>query len=357
MSATSDRQSLLPPLWVLTLLSAGLAFWLAFRLKEILVLVVVGYCISYAIEPAVSWLNKKGISRKWAVGMVALTAVILLLILALIALPPLVREATELAENFPNYVETVKEKLKPLLGTIIEDESSPLYEVAHSPLNALQGIGKDILPKVTAGASSVLLKGYSVTLTIVNLALLPFIVFYLSSDFPAIGRGFVQLFPPDKREKVKAILREIDGYTSAFVRGQIVVCSVLFVLFATGLGLLGLELWFVVAFVAGFGNLIPYVGSLIGIILASIMAIVTFGDFSHVLMVWGIFAAVQFVEGSVITPKIIGNSVGLSPLAVILAIVAGGSLFGLLGIFLAVPGAAVIKVLARHTYSWVLSYS
>jgi predicted PurR-regulated permease PerM len=87
------------------------------------------------------------------------------------------------------------------------------------------------------------------------------------------------------------------------------------------------------------------------------MAVVTFGVFTHVLMVWGLFAVVQFMEGTFITPKIMGESVGLSPLAVILAIVAGGSLFGLLGIFLAVPGAAVCKVLAKHTYRWVLSHT
>jgi predicted PurR-regulated permease PerM len=158
-----------------------------------------------------------------------------------------------------------------------------------------------------------------------------------------------------RRQKVETILAQIDGYVAAFVRGQFLVGACMAFLYAVALWWLGIELWFLVAVIAGFGNLIPYLGTLIGIILGSLMALVTFGDISHLLWLWGIFGLVQFVEGSLLTPKIIGDSVGLSPLVVILSIVAAGSLFGLLGIFLAIPGAAVVRVLLSHSHRWILT--
>jgi predicted PurR-regulated permease PerM len=153
---------------------------------------------------------------------------------------------------------------------------------------------------------------------------------------------------------VGEIFKEIDGYVSSFVRGQIIVCAVLFVLYTIGLGILGVDLWLLLAAISGFGNIIPYAGFLVGIVLSSLLTLVTFGDLVHLLWLWGIYAVVQFLEGTFITPRILGESVGLSPLMVILALFAGGQLFGLLGIFLAVPAAAVLKVLGKHSYGWVM---
>ena len=332
--------------------------WLAYSLKEIVVLLVVGYCISYAIEPIVSYFERKHeVPRPRGVMLVAVIGIIIFLLLLITALPPLIREGRSLAENLPQYTETVRGKLEPLIERVVSDKDGPLYEIAKSPLNLLKAVGQNLLPRFFSGLATVLLGGYSVTLTLINLALLPFIVFYLSVDFPRMRMAFLKLFPYSRRGRVGEVLDEIDGYTSSFVRGQVLVCTVLFGLYAVGLWLLGVELWFLLAFIAGYGNIIPYLGFLVGIALSTIMTIVTFGSFTQVLIVWGLFGLVQFLEGSFITPKIIGSSVGLSPLAVILAIVAGGTLFGLIGIFLAVPGAAVLKVLLRHLYDWALRNS
>ncbi|MBN8550702.1 MAG: AI-2E family transporter, partial [Deltaproteobacteria bacterium] len=165
----------------------------------------------------------------------------------------------------------------------------------------------------------------------------------------------LSLFPSSRRRRVAEVAREIDGHISAFVRGQLTVGTILFVLYLIGLGIVGVELWFLLAVIAGFGAIIPYMGFLAGIVLSSIMALATFGDVSHLIQVWGVFFVVQFLEGTFITPKVVGDKVGLSPLVVILAIVAGGQLFGLLGVFLAVPGAAVARVLLRHLHLWLVS--
>jgi predicted PurR-regulated permease PerM len=149
---------------------------------------------------------------------------------------------------------------------------------------------------------------------------------------------------------VRDIALEIDSYVSAFVRGQFMIGTILFLLYGAGLWFVGVELWLLLALIAGFGNIVPYLGFLAGIVLSTLMALVTFGDFAHVVQVWVVFAIVQGLEGTVITPRILGEKVGLSPLAVILALVVGGQLFGLLGVFLAVPAAAALRVLGGYLH-------
>ncbi len=160
--------------------------------------------------------------------------------------------------------------------------------------------------------------------------------------------------PLTRRNKFLAICSEVDGYISAFVRGQAIVCSLLFVLYAVGLWLVGVDLWLLLAALSGFGNIIPYAGFMVGIVLSSLMALVTFGDLAHLIWVWVVYGVVQVLEGTFITPKVVGDSVGLSPLTVILALFAGGQLCGLLGVFLAIPAAAVLRVLGRFSYDWVI---
>jgi predicted PurR-regulated permease PerM len=349
---SKNNNSLLPPLWILTIVMIVALIWLLVTLKEIVTLLIVGFVISYVIEPLIEKLEKLKIPRVFAFFIVLISFLVIISVLALTTWPTLSREASNLITNLPNYVETAKERLTVLLSNFGAD--SPIHTLLSKPLESLKEFGQNIVPKILEGLKSVLLGGYSATLAILNLALLPFIVYYLSVSFPSLDDDFLALVPKPNRSKARQILTEIDSYVSAFVRGQLLVCTVLFFLYSIGLGVLGVELWLVLAVIAGFGNLIPYLGTVLGIVLASIMAIVTFGDFWHVLYTWIVFAIVQFLEGTIITPRIIGDSLGLSPLTVILSLVAGGTLFGLLGIFLAVPVAAILKVLLKHGRLWLV---
>lgn len=355
MNKPLSRDSFLPPLWVLTVLSIWGLFWLASSLREIVVLLVVGYCLAYIIDPILEYLEKKKISRAVGVFVIMALFLIFVLLVFITALPIFFREYDELSKNFPHYLKISKEKFSPLIEKIqhlFPREQSELSPTANVEL--LPQIPSGALQTVFSGVLSALLSGYSITLTLLNLTLLPFIVFYLSIDFQSLHSNILRLFPKKIRKQVSSVALEIDHYVSAFVRGQLMVCTTLFVLYALGLYLVGIDLWFLMAVLAGFGNIIPYFGFLSGILLSSIMALVTFGDFAHMIQVWVVFAVVQFLEGFVITPKIIGDKVGLSPLIIILAIFAGGQIFGLLGIFLAIPGAAVIRVFFRHLHDWVL---
>ena len=355
------KESFLPPLWVLSSVAVIGLIWLAVRLKELVVLLVIGYFIAYAIDPILSKLERKGVSRGLGFSIVCATLVGLLVLLGVTAVPTIIDEFHKLTQNLSHYLQIGREKLGPYWDKITAALPIPAQEeqdltdtLARLP-QMLSEVNGDAVKKVLAAVGGTLLQGYNRALALVNIALLPFIVYYLAMDLPRIHSCVVGLVPLTRRSKFVAIFKEIDTYVSAFVRGQAIVCSILFVLYAIGLGLVGVDLWLLLAAISGFGNIIPYVGFLTGIILSSLMALVTFGDVSHLLWVWGVYAIVQALEGTFITPRIMGESVGLSPLVIILALFAGGQLFGLLGIFLAVPAAATLRVLARTSYQWVLA--
>lgn len=355
----SAHERLLPPLWVLTLLAAVILLWLMYQLKEIMVLLVVGYCVAYLLDPLLARLERRGIARPYGMIVVGVGLVLIVAVLALTAVPTIATQIEQLSESLPSYITRLRQQLQPWL----DEMSRALQKTgAADPGGSAFDLGSLVthvdsatLKPFLAGLAGALLQGYSITLTLVNLFLLPFIVYYLAVDFRPLHRTLLHLLPRRQRLRIRSLVLEMDTYVSAFVLGQLTVGAILFALYAVGLGFVGIELWFLVAVIAGFGNFIPYFGFLCGIVLATLMAAITFGDFMHVLQVWAVFAVVQFLEGIVITPRIVGGKVGLSPLMVILAIFAGGKLFGLLGIFLAVPMAAVLKVLMRHLHEWIIN--
>jgi predicted PurR-regulated permease PerM len=329
------------------------------ELRELVVLLVVGYFVAYAIDPLLRYFERRGLSRPWGFALVCAALLTVSVICGVTAVPALIDEFSKLSENLNGYLQASREKIGPAVDRIKDLLPEAIRarvdaeDLRGSVLALLSGVSGDTLKNIGRTVLSTLLQGYSQALTVLNILLLPFIVFYIAVDLPRI-HGFVRnLFPVTKRTKVAEIFGEIDGYVSSFVRSQVIICSVLFVLYAVGLGLVGVDLWLLLAAVAGFGNMVPYLGTALGIFLSVIMALVTFGDLAHVGLVLAVFGVVQFLEGMVITPRIMGGSIGLSPLIIILSLFAGGQLFGLLGIFLAIPAAAALRVLGRNLFQWV----
>lgn len=355
---TKQRESFLPPRWILTVAVAAGLVWLVAQLKELVVLLVVGYFLAYAIDPILRWLESKGLSRSVGFAVVTVAFVGVLALAGATAIPTILDEFAKLSANLNQYLDTSRDKLFPFLERMksylpesIQGQVD-LDDLKGSIMSLASSISGDTLKNVGRTVGQTLMSGYSQALTLLNVLLLPFIVFYIAVDLPVIHDFFRNAFPLTKRSKVDTICREIDGYVSSFVRGQIIVCTILFVLYALGLGLVGVDLWLLLAAIAGFGNMVPYVGTALGIFLSSIMAVVTFGDVAHVGWVLAVFGVVQFLEGMIITPRIMGESIGLSPLVIILSLFAGGQLFGLLGVFLAIPAAATLRVLVRHSFNW-----
>ncbi len=364
MTPKKTTHQLLPPLWVVFWFLLFLAGWILWNLKELVVFLLMGYSIAYVIEPLVQRLEKKGLSRAVSFCVIFVVVGCFFVVLGLTAAPVLYREFARLSENFASYLDLAKERLAPMLksfqGSAALQNQLDVTKLSTKNLSGLgdvSSVAGPVITNILQGLGTALLGGYSITLAIVNFFLLPFIAFYLSVDFQQIHAKTILLFPRSVRKKIREIVGEIDINVSAYIRGQLLVCIVLFFMYLAGLLVIGVELALVLAFIAGFGNMIPYFGFLAGIILSAIMALVTFGDLSSLLLVLLLFVVVQCLEGTVITPKIVGNQVGLSPLSIILALFAGGQLFGLLGIFLAVPFAAALKVLLRELHAWLVRAS
>lgn len=362
MNTPRRYQELLPPLWIITLISLAFVAWFAVQIKEILVLLVLGYSIAYVMEPAVSYFENKTVFKFKLGRPVSFFLIIALLclsasVLIVTAIPTIAREYERLATQLPEYVAQAQTKLSPLITQaeqLLPQKFRP-KELMQSPSQLIQYVSFESVKKFLGAVVSTFLGGYSLTLTLINLLLLPFIVFYLSMDFPLLHRRILLLFPRNLRLPVLKIANEIDRDVSAFVKAQLLVATILFVLYICGFWVIGIELALLLAVISGFGNIIPYIGTLTGVVLSSIIALVMFGDWSHLLQVWTVYLVVQLLGDNFITPRIMGQNVGLSPLVVLLALVISGQLFGLLGLLLAIPMTAVAKVLLKNLHVWMIS--
>ena len=176
----------------------------------------------------------------------------------------------------------------------------------------------------------------------------PIVTFYMLRDWDTFVRKFEGLLPKKSKKGIMESMKEINVIIAGFIRGQLSVCLILGLYYSIGLKLVGLELGLLVGFIAGVISFIPYVGSITGFVLGIILAFAQFGDVTHVMYVVAVFLSGQFLEGNFLTPKLVGDSVGLHPVWVMFALLAGGVLLGFLGLMLAVPVAAIIGVLVRN---------
>jgi predicted PurR-regulated permease PerM len=362
--ATSDY---FPPRWVSTFIVAVFAGWVLYSLREMVVLLVCGYAIAYSINPLLVRLEAHGIRRSLGVFVVGFVALLIVLFLMLTILPSLLFQASSLLQKLPEYSKVAQHKL-----VIIVDEIDTIvdsYMGASTSPDAIKShfvkdwvvnfdfssiLSGNVISSFSWGLLDALLKGYSLTLTIMNLLLLPFIVYYLALDLKRVHYSVLVWIPKQARRKVRTIAHKIDRTISAFLKGQVTVALILSVLYVSGLGILGIEQWFALGVISGLGSVVPYLGGIVGVTLSTVMALATFGTVKSLLLVWGLYLAVQALEGTLITPRIVGDQVGLSPLLVILALFAGASLFGVLGVLFAIPVAASLRVLTlevrKHSF-------
>lgn len=356
MSKTSQKESIIPPLWILTLLGVYGLWWLVSTLREIVMLLTIGYIVAFNLDPVLDWLERKKVRRSIGFLVVFSLLTLFIALVVLTAIPPFVEDLNQFIDNFPSYSVTVRTRLLEWLQWASVHIPGGLHlEELEGRFTTLPEIHGDTIRKILGGFFAFLLEGYSITLTVINLALLPFIVYYLAMDIDEFHSWVLNAIPKKSRKIWQNIFREINYYVRAFYGGQTIVCTLLFLLYSIGFWIIGLKQWFFLGVVAGYGNLIPYFGTIMGLVLSTTLSLVTYGTFESVLCTWAVFAVVQFLEGMVITPKIVGDKVGLSPLLIILSIVIGGKLFGILGIFLAVPGAASLRVLMQYGYQWLLN--
>ncbi|MCB0324384.1 MAG: AI-2E family transporter [Bdellovibrionales bacterium] len=335
---------------------ALLFFLLVAQVKEVASLLLASYGLALLLDPVVTRFEERGVSRTVAILGIGGVLFAFGLLLLVLLVPAVVGEYQQLIVNLPDYVRSAAEKSSVFAERWLGVEPpESLDQVADEARQYVAAIGVEQLKAAGAALGKTALQGYSLALTVFNLLLLPFFVFYLTRDLRAFHRTLGSFLDTETQTRISTIGKEILTHVYAFFKGQLTVSIILAVLYIIGFALADLPWAFAVGTLTGLLNIVPYLGVAIGFLLATLLTLVSEPSLSHFAFVYGVFIAVQIVEGNFLTPKIVGESVGIHPLGVMVALIIGGDLFGLLGMILAIPAAAAIRVLFNHSLAAVES--
>ncbi len=325
--------------WVGVLVVLAIALWLV---REILLPFVLGMAIGYLLDPLVERLERRGVSRAPAAAVMVVTAYAIGIAGIVVLAPLLVRQSIDLASNLPAYTRTAYDALSPLLHRVLA--TSGYAHAGDLAATAAQRV-TDVLGPL---ATRILGGGLAVVNVLFLLAITPIVAFYLLRDWPKLVAEIDGWLPRDHADTIRAQARAIDAVLAGFARGTAIVCATLAVYYAIALTLVGLESGLAIGLVAGAVSFVPYLGTLGGATAAVAVAAFQFWpQWERVAVVSGIFVVGQLLNDYVLTPNLVGDKVGLHPLWVLFALLAGGALLGFVGVVIAVPVAAVIGVLAR----------
>ncbi|QEX23135.1 AI-2E family transporter [Hypericibacter adhaerens] len=313
-------------------------------LRSVLLPFVAGMAIAYFLDPLCDRIEKMGCSRTWATTIVTALFLLAVIALAAVLLPPLEAQIVDFFGQLPSYIQAVNAKLGPLVKALrshLPASAAPSISDVTSYIGRIAGWGADTLGSVLSG-------GFALANLISLIFITPIVTFYLLRDWDKITMKIDLWLPRDHAEEIRGQLREIDRTLAGFARGQATVCLCLAFYYGVGLSLIGLDFGLVLGLIAGVLSFIPFVGSLTALFGSIALALAQFGNWQGVAMVVGLCAVGQVIEGNFLTPKLVGDRVRLHPVWVIFALLAGGALFGFVGLLLAVPVAAVGGVLARY---------
>lgn len=334
--------------WVwlgVVLLCATLLYWL----NPILSPFLVGILLAYLADPLVDRVERAGLSRTWGVVLVFTLFTLLLTLLLLVLVPMLARQLVRLYEVAPQMLDWLQHDALPWVQTRLGlAEGFWKFDKIKAAISAHMGQTTDIVGVILSQATA---SGLALLGWLANLVLIPVVSFYLLRDWDLMMAKIRSLLPRQREARVVALAGECHEVLGAFVRGQLLVMLALGVIYASGLMLVGLELGLLIGLLAGLAAIVPYMGFIIGIGAAMIAGLFQFGGDPYPLLgIAAVFMVGQALEGMVLTPLLVGDRIGLHPVAVIFAILAGGELFGFTGVLLALPVAAVIMVLLRHVH-------
>ncbi|MSQ55880.1 MAG: AI-2E family transporter [Betaproteobacteria bacterium] len=342
---TAVRRADLKKWWWLAL---GLAFLvLLYFLSSILTPFLLAGILAYICNPLVGWLERQGTGRTLASVIAMLLLFGLLAALAVIVLPLFYKEFKLLAERLPGYLEHFNTEVVPWFGrhfgVDIQLDADTMRQYIAESLQGTEGLGMKVLQSLKIGGLTLI--GF-----LVNVLLIPVVLFYLMRDWNGFLAKLDGLIPRRWHAKAREIAAETDAVLAEFLRGQIAVIIVMSAFYSLGLWLTGLEFFLPIGIITGILVFVPYVGALTGLALATLAALMQFGATAGLVWVLVVYAAGQALEGMVVTPWLVGQRIGLHPVAVIFAILAFGQLFGFFGVLLALPASAALLVALRHLH-------
>lgn len=336
--------------WLITVLIAG---GLVYLLAPVLTPFVTAALLAYLADPLVDRMERwrvKGyaLGRTGAVVVVFMALILTLVLVLLWLVPMLERQVGRLINELPRYFQWFQETALPWVSERLGLET-PTLDGGHvaTLLGEHWKTAGGFAANVLAGVSK---SGMTVVNWLLNLVLIPVVTFYLLRDWDVLVAQVDRLIPRPNAPVVRRLARESDDVLGAFLRGQMLVMLTLATIYSIGLWIVGINLALLIGLIAGLISFVPYLGAIVGVGMAVIATLVQFGEFWPLVGVGIVFAIGQTVEGFVLQPLLLGDRIGLHPVAVIFAVMAGGQLFGFLGVLLALPIAAVLVVVLRHLH-------
>ncbi|WP_373885719.1 AI-2E family transporter [Snodgrassella alvi] len=344
----SKKHSNITP-WIIGGLVLLVTIGLFIGLKPILMPFAAAGVLAYILNPLVEKLHRLKISRSVAAMLVMLLGLSVIVILLLIVIPMLINLIDNIYAKLPDFLNWVHYKLVPWLNQTFHIRirwdmdyiSRYVAQWIQTHNASIKDAASKVLPMVWQ-------HGSGMVEWITNLLLLPFLLYYFLLDWNRWTSGIRHLIPRRALPTYNRIATNMDTVLGAFLRGELLVMVIMGMVYGLGLALVGLESGFAIGMVAGLLVFVPYLGAFTGLLLATLAALLQFDGWTGLLMVWGVFAVGQFLESFFITPKIVGDRIGLSPFWVIFSLMAFGQLLGFVGMLLALPLAAVCLVLIQE---------
>jgi predicted PurR-regulated permease PerM len=330
-------------LLVVASLLIGALVWV---LSPILAPFLAAAILAYIFDPLVDRMEQRGLSRSIATVIAVLLLALAVVLLLVIVLPLFYKEVAQLTQLIPGFVEQLKNTVVPWinakLSTTITLDASSFRSFMQENISDASGIAKRVFATVGSG-------GLAVVAVLINISLVPIVLFYLLRDWDQLVARIDDLVPRRYHQTVTSIASEVDAVLSEFLRGQLTVMLIMATFYVVGLWAVGLKFALPVGLITGILVFVPYLGVALGLVLGTVAAVMQFDSIlTGLALVWGVFAVGQVVESLFVTPKFVGERIGLHPVAVIFALMAFGQLFGFFGVLLALPASAAILVWLRH---------
>lgn len=335
---TAERQL---RFWLVSLIVFLIGLYL---LRDVLLPFVAGMAVAYLLDPLCDRLEGWGLSRTLATTIITVVFLVLVVLVVLLLVPLFAGQVTRLVGLLPEVFESLRGFLAEALATI---EARVDAELLTKLRDALAGSASRMVTWFTGALRGLIGGGMALVNLLSLIVITPVVAFYLLRDWDAIVARIDSWLPRQHQAEIRRQARAVDETLAGFVRGQGMVCLVLGIFYAIGLSLAGLDYGLVVGLSAGILSFIPFVGSIVGLLLSVGLALLQFDEILRIVIVAAIFFIGQALEGNFLTPKLVGEKVGLHPVWVIFALLAGGALFGFVGVLLALPVAAVIGVGVR----------
>lgn len=315
--------------------------------------IIMATILYYLLNPIVDYLEKKQIPRVWSIFGLFVVVVALIVWGVVVIIPEIQSQIVSFANNFPKYVDTIDSTMQEILSDPLFGQlRQPLEDMGDKLTNSIGDIIKNVSSSTVQGLGNFF---GAVASVVVAVFTMPFILFYLLKDGKQLAPFYIKFLPNKMRKPTLTVLSEMHSQVSSYIRGQLTVAFAVAVMFIVGFSIIGLEYSITLGIIAGFLNLIPYLGSFLAMVPAVFLGIV--GGPVLLIKVLIVFVLEQTIEGRVVSPLVLGSQLDVHPVTILLVLLTSGKLFGITGVILGIPVYAAAKVLIKYIFEWYTEVS